>query len=167
MALWALFTDTIEGLTARRLVAVSDAILGTLESAQEDDVIVITFAGHGSRNGRLLLSDTDATDLPGTVLAMTVLADAFKGTRARTVLCILDCCFSGQAPARFRDRGTAPQLLCTQRSCWFRAHPSGGMRDERLLNGHRGKRRLKLSPAWHHLSHPSLPVQACISRKTL
>ena len=54
MALWALFTDTIEGLTARRLVAVSDAILGTLESAQEDDVIVITLAGHGSRNGRLL-----------------------------------------------------------------------------------------------------------------
>ena len=70
MALWALFTDTIEGLAARRLVdeeathsEVSDAILGTLEDAQADDVIVITFAGHGSPDGRLLLSDTDATDL--------------------------------------------------------------------------------------------------------
>ena len=98
LALWALFTDTIEGLAARRLVdeeathsEVSDAILGTLEGAQEDDVIVVTFAGHGSPDGRLLLSDTDATDLPGTALPMTVLADAFKGTRARTVLCILDC----------------------------------------------------------------------------
>ena len=55
MALWASFTDTIEGLAARRLVDqeathsdVSDAILGTLEGAHEDDVIVITFAGHGS-----------------------------------------------------------------------------------------------------------------------
>lgn len=73
MALWALFTDTIEGLAARRLVdeeathsEVSDAILGTLEGAHEDDVIVITFAGHGSPGGRLVLSDTDATDLPGT-----------------------------------------------------------------------------------------------------
>ena len=74
MALWALFTDTIEGLAARRLVdeeathsEVSDAILGTLESAPEGDVIVITFAGHGSPDGRLLLSDTDATDLSGLI----------------------------------------------------------------------------------------------------
>ncbi|MYH56473.1 MAG: hypothetical protein F4145_00310 [Boseongicola sp. SB0675_bin_26] len=70
MALWALFTDTIEGLAARRLVdeeathsQVSDAILGTLEDAQADELIVIIFAGHGSPDGRLLLSDTDATDL--------------------------------------------------------------------------------------------------------
>ena len=116
MALWALFTDTIEGLAARRLVdeeathsEVSDAILGTLEGAQEDDVIVITFAGHGSPDGRLLLSDTDATDLPGTALQMTALADAFKDTRARTVLCILDCCFSGQAPARVFETEARPR----------------------------------------------------------
>ena len=107
LALWALFTDTIEGLAARRLVdeeatysEVTDAILGALEGAQEDDVIVITFAGHGSPDGRLLLSDTDATNLPGTALPMSTLVDGFKGTGARAVLCILDCCFSGQAPAR-------------------------------------------------------------------
>ena len=116
MAFWALFTDTIEGLAARRLVdeeathsEVSDAILGTLEAAQEDDVIVITFAGHGSPDGCLLLSDTDATDLPGTALPMMALADAFKGTRARTVLCILDCCFSGQAPARVFETEARPR----------------------------------------------------------
>ena len=116
MALWALFTDTIEGLATRRLIdeeathsEVSDAILGTLEGAQEDDVIVITFAGHGSPDGRLLLSDTDATNLPGTALPMRALADAFKGTRAHTVLCILDCCFSGQAPARVFETEARPR----------------------------------------------------------
>ena len=116
MALWALFTDTIEGLAARRLVDeeatqsdVSDAILGTLEGAHEDDVIVITFAGHGSPDGRLVLSDTDATDLPSTALPMTALADAFRGTRARTVLCVLDCCFSGQAPARVFETEAQPR----------------------------------------------------------
>ena len=63
LALWALFTDTIEGLAARRLVdeeatysEVSDAILGTLEGAQEDDVIVFTFVGHGSPDGRTSLA---------------------------------------------------------------------------------------------------------------
>lgn len=52
--LWALFTDTIEGLVARLLVdevathaEVSQAILGTLSAACEGDVVVITFAGHG------------------------------------------------------------------------------------------------------------------------
>ena len=116
MALWALFTDTIEELAARLLVdeeathtAVSEAILGTLEAAQEDDVIVIGFAGHGSPDGSLVLFDTDATDLPGTTLPMTALADAFKSTKARTVLCILDCCFSGQAPARVFETEARPR----------------------------------------------------------
>ena len=69
MALWALFADTIEELAARLLVdeqatltAVSEAIVGTLEAAQEDDVIVISFAGHGSPDGSLVLFDTDSTD---------------------------------------------------------------------------------------------------------
>jgi replicative superfamily II helicase len=110
MALWALFTDTIEGLVARLLVDeaathadVSQAILGTLSGAQEDDVIVISFAGHGSPDGSLVLFDTDVADLSGTALPMVALAEAFKATKARAVLCILDCCFSGQAPARVLD----------------------------------------------------------------
>lgn len=115
-ALWALFSDTIEELAARLLVneqathtAVSEAILGTLEAAQEDDVIVISFAGHGSPDGNLVLFDTDATDLSGTALPMTAVADAFKSTRARIVLCILDCCFSGQAPARVFETEACPR----------------------------------------------------------
>ena len=116
MALWALFADTIEELSARLLVdeeathpAVAKAILGTLEAAQEDDVIVISFAGHGSPDGSLVLFDTDARALTGTALPMTALADAFKSTKARAVLCILDCCFSGQAPARVFETVARPR----------------------------------------------------------
>ncbi len=74
MALWALFTDTVEDLTARLLVdetathaEVSQALLGTLSAAHEDDVVVITFAGHGSPDGNLVLFDTNAVDLSGRV----------------------------------------------------------------------------------------------------
>lgn len=70
MALWALFTDTVEGLAARLIVdesathaAVSQAILGALSAAGENDVVVITFAGHGSPDGSLVLFDTNAADL--------------------------------------------------------------------------------------------------------
>lgn len=115
-ALWALFTDTVAGLAARLLVderatytEVSEAILGTLSSAQDNDVVVLTFAGHGSPDGNLVLFDTDPANLTGTGLSMAALADAFKTTKARTVLCILDCCFSGQAPARVLETVGRPR----------------------------------------------------------
>ncbi|MBY0467588.1 MAG: DEAD/DEAH box helicase, partial [Burkholderiaceae bacterium] len=115
-ALWALFTDTIEGLSSRLLVdeaathaEVSAAMLGTLAAANPDDVVVIAFAGHGSPDGNLVLFDTDASELAGTALSMAGLADAFKATKARAVLCILDCCFSGQAPARVLETAARPR----------------------------------------------------------
>lgn len=115
-ALWALFTDTIQGLEATLLVddaatyvGVTDAILGVLSTAEHDDVIVISFAGHGSPDGSLVLYDTDVSDLSGTALAMARLADAFSATKARAVLCILDCCFSGKAPARVLENESTPR----------------------------------------------------------
>jgi hypothetical protein len=67
--------------------------------AQSDDVIVISFAGHGSPDGNLVVFDTDPANLAGTAVSMADLAEAFKATKAGAVLCILDCCCSGQAPA--------------------------------------------------------------------
>lgn len=115
-ALWALFTDTFDGLSAHLLVdgaatsaQVSGAVLGTLAAASSDDVVVISFAGHGSPDGNLVLFDTNPSDLAGTGLSMACLADAFKATKARAVLCILDCCFSGQAPARVLETAARPR----------------------------------------------------------
>ena len=119
-ALWALFTDTIEELAARLLVdeaatfdEVSDAILGIMSTAKHDDVIVVSFAGHGSPDGSLVLFDTDVADLSGTTLPMARLAHAFRATNARAVLCILDCCFSGQAPARVLETASIPRNALT------------------------------------------------------
>lgn len=116
LALWALFTDTLPDLAARLLVdeaatlsEVSAAILGQLSSATPDDVVVVTFAGHGSPDGNLVLYDTDPRNLAGTALSMATLADAFKTTKARAVLFVLDCCFSGQAPARVLEVSAKPR----------------------------------------------------------
>ncbi|WDH32691.1 caspase family protein [Pseudomonas chlororaphis] len=71
-ALWALFTDTVQGLSGQLLVdeaamhaEVSQAILGTLSAADQEDVVVITFAGHGSPDGNLVLYDTSAPPVGG------------------------------------------------------------------------------------------------------
>jgi len=116
-ALWALFTDTFPGMTGRLLTdryaahaAVTHAVLELLSSAGTEDVIVISFAGHGSPDGRLMLFDTSVTALAETTLSMSDLAQAFRSTKARAVLCILDCCFSGRAPARILEVGALPEM---------------------------------------------------------
>lgn len=115
-ALWALFTDTIPDLSARLLVdetatyeAVKQGIFDTLATAGENDVVIVFFAGHGTPDGRLVLFDTQVSDLSATTVSMVDLAEQFKRSRARVVLCILDCCFSGQAPARVLELGPRPR----------------------------------------------------------
>lgn len=115
-ALWALFTDSIPGLNSRLLVdaeathtEVSTTIFQILTTATSDDVVVITFAGHGSPDGSLIMFDTNPANLTNTAISMAVLAEAFKSTQARAVLCILDCCFSGQAPARILETAARPR----------------------------------------------------------
>lgn len=116
MALWALFTDSIGDLSGRLLINekatykdVKDALLGTLSAANKEDIIIISFAGHGSPDGSLILYDTDGINLSGTAIPMADLATAFQKTKARTVLFILDCCFSGQAPARVFEIDARPR----------------------------------------------------------
>lgn len=115
-ALWALFTDSIPGLNARLLVdaeatyeEIQRSVHQQLENATDQDVLVITFAGHGSPDGRLVAFDTDPDNLSGTACSMADLAEAFKATKARAVLCVLDCCFSGQAPARVLETEARPR----------------------------------------------------------
>ena len=115
-ALWALFGDTVDtsgGLFlvdqaathATVLKALEDALLG----ASPEDTVVISFAGHGTRDHRLVLYDTSLQDLPATTIPMETLGDFFRRSPARAVLCILDCCFSGKAPARVLEEGPVPR----------------------------------------------------------
>lgn len=115
-ALWALFIDTLQDLSAHLLVdqqathaASAEALQSTLTGAAEGDVVIVSFAGHGSADGCLVFHDTDAANLSDTALSMTVLADAFKATKARAVLILLDCCFSGHAPARVLETDARPR----------------------------------------------------------
>jgi replicative superfamily II helicase len=117
-ALWAVLSDSIEGLQAQlitddaaTLAAVEDALDATLGAAEADDVVLIGFAGHGTPDHRLVLVDTRADDLVASTLSMESLAERFRTTRARAVFMMLDCCFSGGAPARVLDLGVVPRAV--------------------------------------------------------
>lgn len=109
-ALWSLFSDTFAGMDARLMVDdeatsanVLDALSDRLGKATSDETVIISISCHGTRDHRLALHDTRRDDLPSSTISMEKLSTLFKGTRARAVLCVLDCCFSGGAPARVID----------------------------------------------------------------
>ena len=115
-ALHALFSDTIADVHATlltddkaTLTAVRTAINETFDIAGPDDTVVLGFAGHGSRDHRLLTHDTVKADLAATTLPMKELSDGFKRCKAKVVFCLLDCCFSGGAPARVLEDSPIPR----------------------------------------------------------
>ncbi len=84
-------------------------MIGTLDRAGPDDVVLLSFAGHGTHDHRLVVSDTQMASLPGTTLSMAELAERFRASDARAVICFLDCCFSGGAPARVLITSPTPR----------------------------------------------------------
>ena len=107
-ALHALFQDTFSDIDAQLLIdseATLEAIRAnldrTLSTSTDDDVVgIISFAGHGTEAHQIVAYDTDRDEIGSSTLPMEELAAKFKSSRARAILCIIDCCFSGAAPAR-------------------------------------------------------------------
>src|SRR5262249_24140940 len=122
---WALVSDSMPGAIPRLLTNADATIANirgvlheTLTSATEDDTVILTFAGHGTRSQRLVAHDTSRSNLDNSTIGMDELATAFKASKAKAILCVVDCCFSGAAPARVlddspvsRDRGVPIEEL--------------------------------------------------------
>ena len=115
-ALWALFSDTLPSMQAELLVdqqatatAIRASLDRTLGSARPDDTVIVFFASHGTPDHRLVAHDTARARLSETTIEMAELARRFRESKAKAVLCILDCCFSGGAPARVLDDVPAPR----------------------------------------------------------
>jgi helicase len=117
-ALHALFADTIPG-SPHVLLTDADATLEGIRSALEalvaeaesDDVVFIFYAGHGSDTHEIVCYNTDVEDLAGTSLPLDELADTLSRTNGKTVLCALDCCFSGGLGSRVFATGLTSRGL--------------------------------------------------------
>ena len=96
--------------------SVSEALAQALEGASHDDDVLITFSGHASHAGDLFLYDTNPDNLQGTALSLQSLADQWRASQARSVIVVLDSCFSGAAsmrawPGENTARSTDPVAL--------------------------------------------------------
>lgn len=117
-ALHALFSDSItDAIRSLTLLVDRDATVAnirkalgdTLGAATEEDIVISSFSGHGSHDHRFAVFDTTLSDLQNTSIAMDELAILFKSSKARAILCVLDCCFSGGAPAKVLEDSPIPR----------------------------------------------------------
>lgn len=115
-ALWSLWQDTLPDTTPVLLVdeeatkpRIEELLALTLDAATDEDVVLLTFSGHGTHNHRLVAHDTNLEDLAATTISMADLATRFRQSKARHILLVLDCCFSGGAPAKVIEDGLQPR----------------------------------------------------------
>jgi replicative superfamily II helicase len=116
VALYCLFADSVPKVSATTLcdeeatvAAVREAIARTLGNAGPDDTVIFSFSGHGTPDHRLVLHDTHRAALHETTIPMTEIANAFRTSKAGAIICVIDCCFSGGAPARVLDDAPVPR----------------------------------------------------------
>lgn len=118
-ALHALFSDSVGGdlnllldedATAARI---RESLAALAASSSEDDVVVVSFAGHGTDDHRLVPFDADPGDITGSCIPLDELADLLSAIPGATLFCALDCCFSGGLGARVFSPELRPRSMPT------------------------------------------------------
>jgi ATP-dependent DNA helicase len=106
MALHALFTDNFAGNTVLLTdetatnKGIRDELARLAQVSADDDVVVVAFSGHGSSTHALVPYDADRAQPDQTFLSLVELARLLNRVPASTLVCILDCCFSGGFDAK-------------------------------------------------------------------
>lgn len=98
-ALFALFEDSLDGFST--LLVNEDATrsnmvnaIRDLQRADPDDLVVLSFSGHGTPDHALVPIDVDHRD-SASLLDLDELATLLDQVPARDLFVVLDCCFSG------------------------------------------------------------------------
>jgi helicase len=103
-ALQALFADGVgQGELLLGEAVTREAIEGrfaALADCGAEDVVFVSFSGHGSQSHELVTYDADPASLADSAIPLSQLTDWFAGIPARHLICVLDCCFSGAMGAK-------------------------------------------------------------------
>lgn len=115
-ALHALFADTFGrgGVLLTDEKASRSAIEAQFQGLSRcdvDDIVVITFSGHGTTTHELLTHDADPRDFAASAIPLETLVKWISQIPAKLVVCVLDCCFSGGLGAKVFVADAAPRSI--------------------------------------------------------
>ena len=119
VALHALFSDTFGAggdllLDEHATRAAIEERFRLLEQcSRPEDVVVITFSGHGTTTHELVTYDADPKDLASTAIPLATLVEWISRIPARSLLCILDCCFSGGMGSKVFIADATPRAIAS------------------------------------------------------
>jgi helicase len=82
-----------------------------LAQVDPDDVVVVSFSGHGSETHELVTYNADLYDLSDSCIPLDLLTEWFRAIPARRLVCVLDCCFSGAMGAKVLQVESKPRAL--------------------------------------------------------
>lgn len=114
-ALHALFEDNLEGVNIKLVdeAATRDRLAQALDeltrTSTTNDVVVITFSGHGTDTHELVTYDADPLDFARSCMSLTELTERISAIDAKHLLVVLDCCFSGGAGAKVLRAALTPR----------------------------------------------------------
>ena len=115
-AMATLFQDSVPQATVTQLrdeeataKSIRDALNHTIGAAGPEDTALFFFAGHGSPAHHIVPSDAKKHQLSNTAIPMNELSERLSASEAKAVVVILDCCFSGAAPARVLENAPVPR----------------------------------------------------------
>jgi replicative superfamily II helicase len=115
-ALHAVFSDNLGDASTKLLVdrdATRNAVVAALAElatrSTPEDVVVISFSGHGSTTHELVTHDADPDNLPSTSLPLDQFTGLVSAIPARQLIVVLDCCFAGGAGAKVLNAPLVPR----------------------------------------------------------
>lgn len=105
--------DEVQYYPDRKSIEVSIAVDKTLRKA-DNDLVLFYFSGHGKKDHEnklcLLFNDTDEEALVTTSLSFDVINRCIKYPSKKSVVIILDCCYSGAAGIKDIDKDVTEDL---------------------------------------------------------
>lgn len=116
-ALHALFTDTLGSQCQSLILTDEEATRKRIQeefeelfNCDEDDIVFISFSGHGSETHELVPHDYDSKDVKNTGVPLEELQGWFSKIPAKILILILDCCFSGALGAKALKSEMHPRM---------------------------------------------------------
>ncbi|XP_070561532.1 uncharacterized protein [Ptychodera flava] len=115
-------TDHVRLFTSETTPATGDVIKTALKifasEVPSDGVLLFHFSGHcNTAKDQAVLVPADYIKTWESVITVSDLNEAFKDTKAKYVIMILDCCFAGKFALELLSRNTIEASMCVLASC--------------------------------------------------
>jgi hypothetical protein len=120
---------------------IDDAFTGQLKKLGADDLLIVYYAGHGSKSddgNDVYLASYDAGDDDVEGWSINSIPGKIQSSKCKRVLWFIDCCYSGQAALAITKQANGPAYACVTSSAASESSTEHWTFTEALLDTFRG-----------------------------